>query len=201
MARMPIEARDTQTYVIIGAYMEVYTELGCGLLEAAHKQALGIEFERRNIVHSREVLTPVFYKGVQLDCPYRADFVCFGEVIVEIKAMKQLTQVYRARVINYLKPTGFTRALLINFGAASLEGVLLERLMVPRHVRVVRQSLQPRISNHQTSNLQRQTVLFCCVHGPLGRAAGYQFWHPSDAEVGAARAVRGRRAGRGHVAF
>jgi len=132
MAQMPVEARDAQTYAIIGACMEVYNELGFGFLEAAYAQALGIEFGLRNISYTREVLTPVFYKGVQLDCPYRADFVCFGEIIVEIKSVKRLTQIERAQVINYLKATGFTKALLINFGGPSLE---YERIVLSREHR------------------------------------------------------------------
>lgn len=86
-----------------------------------------IELDRRALRFQREVDLIVRYKGVVLDCSYRADFICFGEVLVEIKAIKQLTDVDRAQVLHYLKATGIKRALLINFGAISLE---YERLVL-----------------------------------------------------------------------
>ncbi|HEY7088372.1 MAG TPA: GxxExxY protein [Tepidisphaeraceae bacterium] len=121
MAMLPVEARDPQTYAVIGSGMDVHRELGCGFLEHAYQEALALEFQARGIPFAREVDVPIFYKGARLACCYRADFVCFGEVIVEVKAVKQLTSIERAQVINYLKATGYTVALLINFGAESLE--------------------------------------------------------------------------------
>jgi GxxExxY protein len=67
------------------------------------------------------VLLVVKYKGIALNCHYKADFICFGEVLVELKALDRLTTREEAQVINYLKATGLSRALLINFGAPSLE--------------------------------------------------------------------------------
>jgi GxxExxY protein len=113
--------RDPQTYAIIGAAMEVHGEMGCGFLEAVYHHAMRIEMDRRGLPYQREVDLEVRYKGVLLDCGYRADFICYGEVLVEIKAIKQLTDIERAQVLHYLKATGITRALLINFGAPSLE--------------------------------------------------------------------------------
>ena len=113
--------RDPQTYAIIGAAMEVHSRLGHGFLEAVYQEALAIEFTERSIPHLREVEIPVFYRGTELACGYRADFVCFDEVIVELKAVRQVTDVERAQVINYLKATSLHRALLLNFGAPSLE--------------------------------------------------------------------------------
>lgn len=114
-------ARDPQTYQIIGAAMEVHRELGRGFLEAAYHAALRIELRLRAIPFASEVLLMIHYKGEALDCTYRADFICFGEVIVEIKAIAAITDIERAQVLNYLKATGMRRALLINFGADSLE--------------------------------------------------------------------------------
>ena len=80
-----------------------------------------MELAAREISYQREVSLPVFYKDQILQCSYRADFVCYEEVIVELKATSQLTGVDEAQTINELKATGLHRALLINFGAPSLE--------------------------------------------------------------------------------
>jgi GxxExxY protein len=123
------EIRDPQTYAIIGAAtpaqhhrcsVEIHKQLGHGFLEAVYQEAAVVEFPLHKIPFAREVLLPVYYRE-KLIAQYRADFVCFSEVIVEFKAQSQLTGVDEAQVLNYLKATGFQRALLINFGARSLE--------------------------------------------------------------------------------
>ena len=113
--------QDPQTYAIIGAAMEVHRQLGHGFLEAVYQEALAFELADRNIPFEREVALPIAYKGRRMPCSYRADFVCFGEVVVELKALSQLTGVDEAQTINEMKATGLQRALLINFGAPSLE--------------------------------------------------------------------------------
>jgi GxxExxY protein len=121
MTLMPVEMRDPETYAVIGAAMEVHRELGCGLLECPYKDALELELNARAIPCRREVEVPVFYKGQRLRSFYIADFLCFERLIVEAKAIKALTDLDRAQTINYLKATAFERALLMNFGASSLQ--------------------------------------------------------------------------------
>ena len=115
------EERDPQTYAIIGAAMEIHGTLGHGFLEAVYQEAAVIEFPLRQIPFEREVQFEIHYKGTLLNTRYRADFVCFGNIIVEFKAQSQLTSADEAQLLNYLKATGFQRGLLINFGAPRLE--------------------------------------------------------------------------------
>lgn len=113
--------KDPQTYGIIGAAMAVHRELGNGFLEAVYQAALAIELAERGIPFRGEVELPVYYKGRRLACGYRADFVCFENVIVETKAISTLTAADQAQLLNELKATKHRRGILINFGASSLE--------------------------------------------------------------------------------
>src|SRR5947209_282816 len=101
--------------------MEVHRQLGSGFLEAVYQQALALEFGARSIPFGQEVELPILYKGRPLACSYRADFVCYGTVIVELKAISELTPREQSQVINYLKASRFSRGLLLNFGVSKLQ--------------------------------------------------------------------------------
>lgn len=112
---------DEQTFEIIGAAMAVHRALGHGFLEAVYQEALAIEFTDREIPFAREVELPILFRGQRLNTGYRADFLCFDDIIVELKALDKLTTREEAQVINYLKASGKSRGLLLNFGNRSLE--------------------------------------------------------------------------------
>jgi len=119
----PIDAdsRDPQTRAIIGAAMEVHRQLGPGFLEAVYQEALAIEFADRGIPFDREQELPIDYKGRRLSCKYRADFGCYADVVVELKALPALTGNDEAKLLHYLKAVRLERGLLFNFGRPSLE--------------------------------------------------------------------------------
>ena len=105
-----------EVYAIIGAAMEVHNVLGAGFAEADYQEAMEIEFGLRGIPFERQRPLAVTYKGAILGCSYVADFVCYGSIIVEIKAIRELANRDEAQIINYLKATGFRVGVLINFG-------------------------------------------------------------------------------------
>lgn len=105
-----------QSYAINGAAFKVYNTLGHGFLEAVYQEALEIEFQKQGIPYEREKELKILYDGVELKQTYRADFVCYGHIIVELKAVSDLDDSHRSQVYNYLHATGFKLGLLYNFG-------------------------------------------------------------------------------------
>jgi GxxExxY protein len=109
------------TRKIIGAAMEVHRTLGCGFLEAVYQEALEFELELQGVLFVPQQEVTITYKGRTLKQKYKPDILVDNKVIVEIKALARLTSTQEAQGINYLKATGCKVALLINFGAQSLE--------------------------------------------------------------------------------
>ena len=105
-----------ESYRIVGACFEVYKEKGNGFLEAVYQECLAIELARLGIPFVEKPRLRLDYKGQELEQQYHPDFLCFGKIIVEIKAAKKLADEHRAQVINYLKATGKELGLLVNFG-------------------------------------------------------------------------------------
>ena len=118
---MPLYPHDPRTYSINGAAMEVYNQLHRGLLEGIYCEALAIEFGLRQIPFAQQVPCRIHYKDRPLTGSYRIDFICFDEVVVEVKATSALTPADEAQILNYLALTGKRVGLLLNFGARSLE--------------------------------------------------------------------------------
>jgi len=112
---------DRQTFQIIGAAMEVHRRLQRGLAELFYSGALRVEFGLREIPFEAQYPIQLEYKGQALRGVHHVDFVCFGSVVVELKAVSALTTADEAQLLNYLAMTRMTRGLLINFGGKSLE--------------------------------------------------------------------------------
>ena len=119
---------EQETYRIRGACFEVYREKGCGFLEAVFQECLELEFGLQGISFISQPDLSLSYKGVPLRQRYKPDFVCFGKVLVELKAVSRLTDEPRAQVLNYLHATGLRVGLLVNFGHHPL--VEIERIVV-----------------------------------------------------------------------
>ena len=106
---------------IINACLEAHNELGNGFLEPVYQEALEEEFKLQGIPYEREKLLPVRYKGKKLSKEYFADFLCYNEIIVKLKAVGVLSKPHKARVLNYLNAANKEIGLLINFGETSLK--------------------------------------------------------------------------------
>lgn len=119
-----------EVFRVVGAAMSVANNLGCGFLEAVYQEALEIEFRDSSVPFEAQKAIDIFYKGIPLNKSYVADFLCYGAIIVEIKAIKEIGPLEEAQIINYLKATKKTVGVIINFGGKRMEWkryVLTER--------------------------------------------------------------------------
>ena len=110
-----------EVYAAVEAAMEVSSELGCGFLEAVYQEALAIEFSLRKIPFTSQPRINLQYKNHSLEKEYIPDFLCFNQVIIEIKSVKALSPIEDAQLLNYLKATRKPVGLLLNFGKPKLE--------------------------------------------------------------------------------
>ena len=106
-----------ESYRIIGACFEVYNEKGNGFTEAIYQECLEIELGMQVIPYQAQEHLPLAYKERPLRQRFQPDFICYGRVILEIKAVSALTDEHRSQVLNYLNATGYRLGLLVNFGA------------------------------------------------------------------------------------
>lgn len=105
-----------ESYKIIGACFEVYKQKGCGFTEPIYQECLALEFVIQGIPFILQPKIEMEYKGTKLEQHFRADFVCFGCIILELKALSKLVDEHRAQVLNYLHANKFRLGLLVNFG-------------------------------------------------------------------------------------
>lgn len=117
------------TDAIIGAAMEVHRALGPGLLESTYEVCLCRELIIRGLRFERQVPISIEYKGVKLDCGYRADIVVDNSILVEIKAIDSLLSIHEAQLLSYLKLGGWKIGLLINFNVELLKNGLRRRVL------------------------------------------------------------------------
>jgi GxxExxY protein len=110
-----------EAYQVLGAAMAVHRELGSGFSENVYQDALEIEFQERGIPYEREVPIHALYHGQELKSEFVPDFVCYESVIVELKAVKELDDIFRSQAINYMKVANMDLSLLINFRSQSLQ--------------------------------------------------------------------------------
>ena len=109
-----------ESFAIIGACMKVHRALGAGFLEAVYEEAVEREFQNLKIPFERQVKLSLYYDNELMKKQYRADFICYNEIIVEIKAVALIPTAFYAQLQNYLKCTNMELGMLINFGTSSL---------------------------------------------------------------------------------
>jgi GxxExxY protein len=105
-----------ECYAIQGAVFDVYREMGCGYLEAVYQECLEKELSLRSVPFLSQQDLTLRYKGQVLTQRYKPDLICFGKIIVELKAVKEIRKEHEAQVFNYLRATGMRLGLLVNFG-------------------------------------------------------------------------------------
>ena len=117
-----------ESYAIRGAIFDVYREIGCGFLEAVYQECLKKELLQRHIPFNSQPELNLFYKGTKLQQTYNPDLICFGKIIIELKAVKEINNKHRAQLHNYLMTTNLRLGLLVNFGhfpKATIERIII----------------------------------------------------------------------------
>ena len=107
---------ERESFLIRAACFEVYREKGCGFLEAVYEECMQIELRLQGVPYISQRAMALEYKSNPLKCTYVPDFICFDQIILEIKAVRELADEHRAQVQNYLKATGYPLGMLANFG-------------------------------------------------------------------------------------
>jgi len=105
-----------ESFAIIGACFNVYNDKGAGFLEPVYQECLGIELIFQNIPAEPQKKLDLFYRNQKLEHFYQPDFICFGKIIIELKAVDKITDAHRAQVLNNLNATGFKLGIIVNFG-------------------------------------------------------------------------------------
>jgi len=105
-----------EVYAIVGAAIELWKHLGAGFLESVYQEALAIEFQERKIPFAAQVELSIRYKTHMLEKTYVADFVAYQKIIIELKAITEITVREEAQIMNYLKASGYRLGLIFNFG-------------------------------------------------------------------------------------
>ena len=121
-----------ECYAIQGAIYNVYNNLGSGFLEAVYQECLELKFANLNIPYMAQYNIDILYNGMKINQKYRADIICYEKIIIEIKAVKEISEIHIAQLINYLKATGIKLGLLVNFGSypkAEIKRYILENKM------------------------------------------------------------------------
>jgi GxxExxY protein len=113
--------RDQLTEIVIGLAIEVHRHLGPGLLESAYEECLSYEIQQSSLSHRRQVLLPVSYKNVRLECGYRIDIVVADRLVIELKTVERILPVHQAQLLTYLRLSGLRTGLLLNFNTALLK--------------------------------------------------------------------------------
>ena len=116
-----------ESFAVIGAAMVVYNEMGNGFLELVYQECMEIELKERRIPFMARGSLALKYKGHALNQKYVPDLICYGQIIVELKAVNSIVPEHKAQVINYLKASGMKLGLLVNFGARG--GLQFERVV------------------------------------------------------------------------
>lgn len=105
-----------ESYAIIGACFNVYMLMGCGFLEAVYQECLEIEFDYQRIPFQSQYKLKLKYRDRELKQQFKPDLLCYGKIVVELKAVSNLVDEHRAQVLNYLNATKLQLGLLVNFG-------------------------------------------------------------------------------------